>query len=726
MKFFEGGESRWISMDKSLAAPYFFTTFKCAGSKGVKAAICGLGYYELYVNGSKVGTRELAPTVTVYDRRVRYTVLDISKHLVEGENAVGVVLGAGWYYHVAKDVWNFENASWRHWPKMIMEVRDADGVLLLASDRSWFGSVDGPITFMQFRNGENYDARKEFDGWATVGFKPDARWRNVGLYASPGGMMEEEKAAPCRVVKTFRVASKPTPFGVYDIGTNISGRCRITVTSKTPGVKIELDYAERITDDGQLSKYQQDFLVKDPIFQHEEYTVRGDGSDEAWESRFTYHGFQYVRVRIHGEATLKKLEVRQINTDFDTVGAFESSSPMLNRLQELTRVSYLANFVGIPTDCPHREKNGWTGDAQLACETGLYNFNPGGNYVEWIDSLRDCQRPNGALPGIAPAAGWGYNWGNGPNWDGALFVVPYNVYLYTGDDTALRRNYDAMKLYLEFCRTMCDPGDDIIMYGLGDWCPPVGMKMVDTYFSTTSTYCALVALFARIAAILGHDDDAKRYEDVAQRIKDSFNRTYYSGGGVYADGGLTALGTPLYYGICPDGEEKAVVKKLVAASEKCGFKAQFGILGAKHVPRALAEHGHADLALKFFTQEEYPGWAHCVRRNATSLWETWEGADSRNHIMFGDVSAWLFRYAAGFTHQPENPGWRRIGIRPENLAALDSVNATYRGYVSKWTRTKGAFTLDVTVPKGCVADVLMPDGTAKACEAGRHTLRARV
>ncbi len=725
MEFFKNNESRWIGMDKSEAAPFFFTKFNCVNTQGAKLAVCGLGYYEFYVNGRKVGDHELAPIVTEYDKRVRYNVYDLSEHLVQGENAVGAILGPGWYYQLAVDAWGFEHAAWKHWPKLIAEIRGADGKLLLGTDRAWMGSVDGPITTSQLRNGETYDARKEFQAWPTVAFTPDSRWRNVGIYASPGGVMEEETATPCRVTNTFEVAGPRNLFDVYDIGTNISGRCRITVSGTKPGAKVVLDYAERVTDDGQLSKYNQDVLVKTGGFQHEEYTLKGDGSDEVWESRFTYHGFQYVSVKIVGEGvSLKKLEVRQIHSDFDPVGSFECSSPVINRLQEITRVSYLANFVGIPTDCPHREKNGWTGDAQIACETGLYNFNSASSYNQWIDTLRDVQRLNGALPGIAPSGGWGYNWGNGPNWDGALFVIPYNVYLHTGDDTALRSNYDAMRRYLEFCPTMCDPGDDIIMYGLGDWCPPHGTKAVDTFFSTTAAYYGLVVLCSKIARILGKPDDAAKYIADAQRIKDNFNRRFYKGNGIYADGGLTAQGTPLYYGLCHDGEEKAVLHALVAASEACGCTAQFGILGAKYVPRVLADNGYADLALRFFTQDEYPGWAYySQKRGATSLWETWDGASSRNHIMFGDLSAWFFRYAAGFMHQEENPGWKRITIRPENLSELDYVKAEYRGYVSNWKRERGKFVLNVTVPEGCTADVVLPDGTKATCAPGKAEFR---
>lgn len=709
-------------MGDSDAAPYFFTTFDCTAPHGVHVAISGLGYYELMINGKKVGDHELAPIVSIYDRRVRYNTFDITKLLRKGTNSVGVILGHGWYNQKVEDSWNFVNASWRHFPKLRMEVRDSNGNLLLASSSAWMGSTEGPITHTQLRNGEHYDARLEFEGWPNVDFVPDTRWKNATICAAPGGILEEETALPCRVVRTFELTKKPNIFGVSEIGTNLSGRCRITVLGPTPGTRIEINYAERITEDGDLSGYAQDGHVRTGKFQHEEYILKGDGSEEVWESRFTYHGFRYVKVSVHdGEAVVKKLEVREIRTDFESVGAFTSSSSDLNKLQELTRVSFLANFVGIPTDCPGREKNGWTGDAQLAGETGLYNFNPAASYDQWIDTLRDCQRPSGELPGIAPSAGWGYNWGNGPNWDGALFMLPYLVFLYTGNDSLLRKNYEAMRLYLDFCEATSD--NDIIMFGLGDWCPPKITPMVDSLFSTTAMYYGLVVMFAEIAAHLGRTDDVKRYKDQAQRIKDNFNRTFYAGNGIYANGGLTAQATPLYFGLCHDGEDKSVLKTLVSLSEQCSCTAMFGILGAKYVPRVLADNGYADLALQFFTQGNYPGWVNWIRRDAVSLWETWEGNASRNHIMFGDLSSWLFRYAAGFKHQPENPGWKRLSICPENLKELDFVRSEYRGYISHWKRENNTFTLDVTIPKGCTADIVLPNGTTYLREAGSHTLQ---
>jgi len=712
-------------MGDSDAAPYFFTTFDCPDPQGARVAISGLGYYELIINGQKVGDHELAPIVSMYDRRVRYNTFDISEYLRKGKNSVGVILGHGWYDHKVKDTWDFVNASWRHHPKLRMEVRAANGHLLLASSSAWLGSTDGPITHTQLRNGEHYDARREFAGWPDVTFLPDTRWKNATVCAAPGGILEEETALPCRVIRTFELIDQPNLFGVYDIKTNLAGRCRITVLGTTPGARIEINYAERITEDGDLSGYAQNTHVHSGKFQHEEYILKGDASEEIWESRFTYHGFRYVQITIHGgDAVLKKLEVREIHTDFKSIGTFESSSSDLNKLQELTRVSFLANFVGIPTDCPGREKNGWTGDAQLACETGLYNFNPATSYNQWLDTLRDSQRPSGEFPCIAPSSGVGrrYNWGNGPNWDGALFVIPYSVFLHTGDDSLLKKNYEAMRLYLDFCEATSD--NSIIMFGLGDWCPPRTTTMVDTRFSTTAMYYGLVVMFADIAKHLGRMDDVKHYKDRAQRIKDDFNRTFYCGNGIYADGGLTAQATPLYFGLFHDGEDKSMLQTLVSTAEHGACTAQFGILGAKYVPRVLADNGYADLALQFFTQENYPGWVNCIRRDAVSLWETWEGHLSRNHIMFGDLSAWLFRYGAGFKHQPENPGWKRLSICPENLKALDFVRAEYRGYVSHWKRENNTFILNVTIPKGCTADIVLPDGKAVVREAGEHTLQA--
>lgn len=698
----------------SFPAPYIRRKFTCEKTSGVKMAICGLGYYIAFINGQRVGDHVLDPIVSVYDKHARYVVYDISKYLKKGENAIGVVLGNGWYNCQTEEVWNFVKASWRNSPKMILEMRDSKGELLLGSDQTWKCS-EGPVRFDSLRNGETYDANYELGDWTQPAYD-DSCWKNTVIASSPGGILEEQTATPCKVVDTVEMAG-PSLTHIYDAGTALTGRARITVKGDK-GAKIVIDYAERLDEDGYLSTLHQKDFVKTGSFQSETYILKGS-SVETWESEFTYHGFRYARMTIIGNAKILKAEARFINSAFEQIGSFESSCATLNALQKCTVRSYLSNFTGIPTDCPHREKNGWTGDAQLASETGLFNFDAAASYAQWLDTGRDVQRPSGELPGIVPSSGWGYNWGNGPAWDAFLFIVPYNVWLHTGNISVLEKNYDAMKRYIDFAGSMSI--DHIIQWGLGDWCPPDWKDMVDTNMSSTAYYYRFVEMTAEIATMFGKKDDAAYYTKLAKDIKKSFNKTYYKGNGVYVKGEASAMGTALYFNLCEDSEKAVVLEKLVETVRKSGHKAYFGILGAKYIPRVLADNGYADDALKLFTQDEYPGWANWLKRGATCLWETWDGGASRNHIMFGDLSAWFYAYLGGFRHSVKFPGYKYLEIMPVPPKGLDHVRAAYRGYVSEWTQKNGKFSLKVTVPKDSKALVIMPDGARHECGSGEHS-----
>ncbi len=730
MKFFtKNQDSRWITVEEiscwfetsTKPAPYLRQEFTCdSPAEGAKAAICGLGYFVLYINGKRVGDHVLDPVVSRFDKHARYVVHDISRHLKKGKNAIGVVLGTGWYNCHTPGLWALEKACWRDVPKMRLELRDARGKLLLGSDAGWKATNGGPIVFDGLRNGETYDARKEFDGdFSKVNFN-DSDWKSAAGIRPPGGLLEEQTCVPVRIVDTQELTVK-TPKGVYDLGRNIAGHARITVKGEA-GAKVTLRYAERIYDDGTLSRENQQFAeIREDRWQTDEYILKGDAAGETWEPSFTYHGFQYVEVTIEGKATLRKIEARIVNTDFVEIGSFESGNAMINTLQTLTKRSYLANFVGIPTDCPHREKNGWTGDAQLASETGLCNFDAAASYRQWLATMRDCQLADGNLPGIVPTGGWGFNWGNGPAWDSALFVIPWNVYLYTGDTTLLKENYESMKLYLSHADAMAVDG--ITQFGLGDWCSDPA-KMVDARLTNTAIRYSLLMMTAEIADLLKVPADAVKFRKDAAFIRKAFHKTFYKGKGIYAEGELTAMGSALYFGLCPNESiRKATVKRLAECVEGCGATAQFGIIGAKVVPRVLADNGYAELAAKFFTQEEYPGWAHWVIADkATSLHEIWDTGASWNHIMFGDLSAWCFKYPGGFRFSAAHPGYRHLTIQPEIIREWGSFKAQHRGYITEWQYNEKDDTvfIRVTVPEGCKAEVILPCGCKKSCKPGTY------
>ncbi|MEI8246112.1 MAG: glycoside hydrolase family 78 protein [Lentisphaerota bacterium] len=711
---------------KVLPAPFLRRTFNYDSQKTkVKIYICGLGYYELYLNGHKVGNHVLDPVVTHYDKRVRYVVYDVTENLIAGRNIIGVILGNGWYNCHTPVAWHFDKASWRDYPKLLFQM-EADNQIVLVSDEAWKVS-SGPIVFDGLRNGETYDARLELDGWLTPDYD-DTFWSNVVRVAPPGGMLQEQTMPPCQVMQTIpSVRQWTVPNGtVYDFGQNMTGWGRIAVSGDA-GTEITLRYGERLTQSRDIDQEHIAQYINAGDFQTDRYILKGKGI-EVWEPRFTYHGFQYVQINIAGNAQVKAVEGQVVHTAFERIGYFSCSNDTVNQLQKCTIWSYIGNFTGIPTDCPHREKNGWTGDAQLSAETGLFNFGAASSYAQWIDSIADAQRPSGQLPGIVPSCGWGYNWGSGPAWDSAFILFPWYIYLYTGDCTAIEMHYNAMKKYGDYCTSMAD--DNIVSFGLGDWGHVARSRIVEPALTSTAYYYVTCLLLAKFAEMTSRPVDQKHYAELATEIKKAFNRRFYKGSGIYAKGEQTAMACALYQGLADDSEKAQVVQKLVEAVNANGGKPDFGILGAKYVPRALAENGYCELAYRLITQPEFPGWVNWLKQGATTLWESWEDACcSQNHIMFGDISAWMYQYLAGITPDPKNPGFKHIIIHPHPVGGLNWVKAEYDSPYGKikiaWEARMGNFKLDVQIPDSTTATIILPDSNTKTMMSGKRQFNVK-
>lgn len=711
----------------TLPAPLFRREFELdAKPAAATLRICGLGFYEARVNGTKTGGHVLDPVVTQYDRRVRYVTHDVTPQLRKGKNAVGVMLGNGWYNCQTAEVWHFDKAVWRDYPKLFLQldIRLQNGkTLRLCSDPEW-RVAEGPVRFDALRNGEFYDAREERAGWDQPGFD-DTAWQPAAIVPGPGGLLEEQTAPPCKVIQTLApVSVKKLRPGValYDFGQNISGWVRLTAKGKT-GRETILRYAEKIKPDNELDQSNISRFCTSGEFQTDRYTFKG-GAAETWEPRFTYHGFQYVQVEnLPPGATL---HARVICSAFATAGTFDSSDATLNRLADATLRSYRSNFTGIPTDCPHREKNGWTGDAQLAVHTGLFAYDAAANYLEWLDTMVDAQRPNGQVSSIVPSNGWGYNWGSGPAWDCALILIPWALYHETGDVKILDRYYEPIRRLLDYYATLTYKG--ILNFGLGDWCPYDRDRMTPAALTSTAIYHHCLTLAANFANLTNRPADAKKFLSAAAPLARAFHAAFYRGNGIYANGQPTAIACALYNDLVPGREKPKAVAALIAAVEANNCIADFGILGAFWVPRVLAGNGRPDLAYRIFTQPEYPGWIHWLNQGATTLWETWDGNASRNHIMFGDVYAWLTEHLAGL--QPVEPAWRKITLKPWLPQTLRRVSATHhtpRGKVSVSWRWQGPATAakltgKIILPPGTTATLILPGEKPRTLSTGTHAV----
>ncbi len=725
-------QAKWIrttlpheDSNKVEGSPYFRNEFELKKPvASARAYICGLGYYNLYLNGEKVGDHVLDPAVTRYDKRVLYVTHDVTDLVGEGKNAAGVVLGNGFYNIAVRAAWDFRESPWRDRPTVIcqIEVRHPDGSKsTILTDSSWKVN-SGPIVYNSIRNGVVYDARLEMAGWKKVGYD-DGGWRQAKIVAGPKGKFKAQMMPPMKVIETLNPVKvtevKPGVF-VYDIGQNMSGRAQLRVSGPA-GTKVTLKYGERLHEDGTVSQKGIDQHVKQGDFQTDTYIMKGEGV-EVWEPCFVYHGFRYVEVRgFPGEASLENLLARVIHTSFDKCGFFECSNEQFNTIQKMTRWSYRSNFHGYPTDCPSREKLGWTGDAHLAAEQAMYNWCNAASYTKWMDDFKDEQRPTGALPGIVPTSGWGYRWGNGPAWDSAYILIPWYLYEYKGDERILAEHYEGHKRYVDYMTSIS--AGHIVDYGLGDWVP-ADTKTPEAVTSTGYYYADTVIL-ARSAELLGKKEDAKRYGELAKEIRRRFNETFYKGDGIYANGSQTALSCAIYQGLVLEAEKIKVVEKLVEAIRKRNRHIDTGILGAKYLFRALSNNGRIDVAYKVATRETWPGYIYWIEQGATTLWESWKDTASMNHIMFGDISAWFYKYLAGIGFDSNEPGFKRIVIRPRPVGDLKWVEAEhecmYGTIRSCWWLSGEDFFLELSVPFNTTATVYLPTVDAESVsEQGRN------
>lgn len=719
-----------------IASPLLRKTFEA--SKPVKRAtayICGLGFFELRINGGKVGDSVLEADFTRYDKRALYVTHDVTALIKQGANAIGVMLGNGWYNCHSRDAWDFDHAAWRNTPRLLfqMRVEYADGSSdLVVSDGSWKTAL-GPVVFDCIRNGETYDARLEKRGWDMAGYPEHPEpvegrsdWKPVEIVDGPGGKLVAQSVPPVKVMETIRPVklTEPKPgIFVFDFGCNVAGWCELSVAGPV-GTRVTLRYDERLHADGTLDQ-QNAVHVYSGEFQTDIYTLKGVGA-ETWEPRFVYHGFQYVQVEgFASKPTVDSLLAKVVHTSFDKTGEFECSDHLLNKIQRNTLRSYVSNFVGYPTDCPHREKNGWTGDAQLAAETGLYNFGAEAGYSRWMYDFDDCQREAGDLPGIVPTGTWGYN--VGPAWDSAYMLIPWYLYLYRGDAGPLKAHYEGFKRYVDYLTSRSQ--DHIVSYGLGDWCPPEGGSSgyaTPAALTSTAYYYVDAKIVAEVAKMLGKAEDAHKYSELAEEIRKAFIGKFYDPKtGTYEGGEQCGMAAALYQGLVPSGEKDKVMKALVAEIEKRGGHVWAGILGAKYILHALTDNGRADVAFGITTKRDFPSWGCWIEQGATTLWENWSGGGSRNHIMFGDIGAWFYEALAGINPDPAKPGFKHIIIRPRPVGDLRYVRAWHRspyGSIgSSWNRGAGKLNLGIEIPANTTATVYVPAASVDRVTAdGRH------
>lgn len=717
--------------------------------------VSGLGYYELRLNGERVGDHLLDPGWTTYSERVLYSTYDVTRQLQRGPNALGVMLGNGWFNPLPLRLWNSINLR-EHLtigqPRFILRlvVDFADGTSrAITSDETWEVG-DGPILRNNVYLGEAYDARKEKPGWDRPGFGA-ADWEPVVAATEALGPLRAQDAPPIRLTRTLKpvrvTEPKPGVF-IYDFGQNFAGWARLRVKGPA-GARIRMRYGELLYPDGTLNgmtavcgqikqggpNYHYDGKgAPKTAFQMDEYILKGDGQ-EVYTPRFTFHGFRYVEVTSEpSEVRVTSLEGLRLNSDVASAGSFECSNPLFNRIQQMVLWTELSNLFSVESDCPHREKFGYGGDIVAASEMALFNFDMARFYAKAVDDLGDAVRPNGGFTETAPFVGIasdGLGEKAGPvGWGTAQPLLQWQLYQYYGDRALLEANYETTKRWISFLHSCARDG--ILDNGISDHESLVAKPRALT---GTVFYYLNVTTFSRIARALGKETDALSAERLAEQIKTAFNTRFLQRGtGCYDIATQACQAFALDVGLVPPEEQHRALAVLVRDIEDTHQgHLTTGIFGTKFMLQALAEAGRSDVAFNIVNQRSFPGWGHMLANGATTLWEHWEFSDntySHNHPMFGSVSEWFYKVPAGINLAADAVACDRILIKPQPVGDLTWVKAGYdsvRGkIVSEWGREGRTFRLRVRVPVGATATVFLPaTPSSPVTESGAPLERAR-
>ncbi|MDR0825042.1 MAG: glycoside hydrolase family 78 protein [Prevotella sp.] len=750
VNFFETGmmgmnnwQGAWIDDGRDIRykpAPYFRKEFSVKKEvKSARAYIAVGGLYELYINGAKIGDHRLDPMYTRFDRRTLYVTYDVTDQVEKGDNAIGVILGNGWYNHQSTAVWDFDRAPWRNRPAFCMDLRITytDGTTETIGTGTDWKTSSGPIIFNSIYTAEHYDARLEQKGWNTPAFD-DSRWLGARYRAVPSQNVFSQQMQPIRNVEAFpakTITKISDSIYIFDFGQNMSGVTGIRVSGEE-GAVLKLKHAERLDGNGRLDVSNIDVYHRpvdntDP-FQTDIVTLSGKGEDE-FMPKFNYKGFRYVEVvsskPVHLD--INSITAYFMHSDVPPLGKIHTSSDLVNKLWKATNAAYLSNLMGLPTDCPQREKNGWTGDGHFAIETALYNFDGITVYEKWLADHRDEQQPNGVLPDIIPTGGWGYGTDNGLDWTSTIAIIPWNIYLFYGDSKLLADCYENIKRYVNYVDR--NSPDGLSSWGRGDWVP---VKSQSNKELTSSIYFYVdTKILAEAANLFDNQEDYTYYSALAEKIKNAVNTKFLNREtGIYANGSQTELSVPLQWKVVPEDLIPKVAQNLADKVKEAGFHLDVGVLGAKAILNALSENGYAETAYKVAAQDTYPSWGWWIVNGATTLLENWDLQAPRdisdNHMMFGEIGGWFYKGLGGIFPDASQPGFKHIILRPNFVEGLNEFEAQFQSpygqIISKWEHKKEDVIYNITIPANSTATLYLPDNIKgdKVLElkAGKHTL----
>ncbi len=686
-----------------------------------------LGVYEFSINGRRVGNDYFNPGWTDYKKRVQYHTSDVTELLRQGLNTLGLILGDGWYAGYVG-----LGGPHRYGPLALasaqLEVQFTDGSRqTVATDGSWKAAC-GPLLQSDMLMGETYDARKELTGWNGAGYD-DARWQPAQV-EKPVVHLVAAADGPVRAMLELkpRAVTEPKPGQfVFDLGQNMVGWARLKVQGAA-GQTVTLRFAEMLNPDGTI--YTTNLRGAKAT---DRYTLKG-GGPETWEPRFTFHGFRYVELTgFPGRPGPDAVTGVVVYSDTPEAGSFECSSPLVNQLQSNIVWGQRGNFLAVPTDCPQRdERLGWMGDAQIFIRTATDNMDVSRFFTKWCQDVEDAQQADGAFPDVAPRVCCG---AGTAAWGDAGVICPWTVYRVYGDTRILERHYKAGARWIEYLtghsQNLLRPAQ-----GYGDW---LSIKAETPKDVLATAYFALsTRVMARMAAVLGKDADAAKYEHLFDQIKSAFQKAYVAQDGRIQGDTQTCYVLALAFDLLPLEQRPAAAQRLVADIRAKGDHLSTGFVGVGHLTPTLTREGHVDVAYKLLNQETFPGWLYSVKNGATTIWERWDGwtkekgfqdpgMNSFNHYSLGSVGEWLYATVAGIDLDPEVPAYKRIVIHPRPGGGLTWAKADYLSMhgriVSHWRIEDGEFRLHTVIPANTTARVLLPAASLDAVKEGGRPAR---
>lgn len=715
--------------------------------KKAELHITACGLYRCYLNGEAVTDQVFMPGFTYYEKRLQYQTFDVSSLLKKGTNVIAVILGDGWYrgkigllsrrYYYGKKT---KLAA-------ILEIQFTDdSIERITTDPTWKATQKGPIRKSDWKDGEIYDARKELMGWLEADYE-DEKWHGVypafydgELIPNEGEkILEQERFNP-------EVITTPDGSTVLDFKQNLFGYVEFTITGKS-GHVVNLIHGETLDENGNFTLKNLGLIGKKKTFQHVKYFLK-EGR-QTYKPSFTAHGFQYVKVENWPEPVLSgNFTSIAVYSNCERTGTFECSHPLINQLVRNALWSQKSNFMAIPTDCPQRERAGWTGDIACYARTATYLMDVYKFLRKWCHDLAIQQKPNGIVASIVPDVGFLKFTNGSAGWGDAAVIVPHVLYQVYGKKEILNEQYPSMVKWMDFLEKRAkkthvsrwfkknphkkhtiDSG-----FHFGEWQEPGHPMLLDgvkgvispDFEVATGCYAYSAKLMAEIATILGKSVDAKKYEQLFENIKKGYRYNYTEEGIVNSKRQCKYV-RPIAYDLLSEEETLLNVEKLNKLVIKNDYRISTGFLTTPWILQVLSDHGYIETAYKMVENTERPGWLYEVRKGATTIWENWNGIDdkgvpqdSHNHYLMGSVVSWLFSHVAGI--RALEPGYEKVLIEPIPGGSITHVNCSYEspsGLIkSSWKRKKHEFILNIEVPTE--TEIILPDGSRQKRGAGKH------